>query len=330
MERGSIGMPENGEQGQATSSQQQPANAKNMKGSVMNKILLIVIVILVSLFSSCSTKKYTIDQSAKVEKLKYAGVRSSSYGIRPFPNAKKWQQTIANINKRFDSSESCAIWIVGVMNGKRECRLEFPSDKKNSRNIVFLDYDKHEPYLQHFDTTGVKVFLQVEPANADIQQLIDLVLNRYKHHKCVIGFGVDVEWYREADNPNWGVKVGDEQAETWENWVKSHNPQYKLFLKHWDRNWMPPTYRGDLIFVDDSQMLKNFDAMMKEFVEYWAGYFKPNMVFFQYGYPSDRKWWQKLEYPPGDIAIALAQNISQNCGIFWVDFTLEEVTAVRK
>ena len=88
---------------------------------------------------------------------------------------------------------------------------------------------------------------------------------------------------------------------------------------------MPPTYRGDIIFVDDSQMLQNFEAMLDEFVNYWSGYFEPNMVFFQIGYNSDKPWWNILDDPPLDIGDAIAQNISQDCGVFWVDFTLEDV-----
>ena len=93
---------------------------------------------------------------------------------------------------------------------------------------------------------------------------------------------------------------------------------------------MPPIYRGNLIFVDDSQMLETFNGMMDEFVSYWANYFQPNIVFFQIGYSSDRSWWQKLEHPPSYIGTAIAQNISQNCGIFWVDFTLKEVIPITE
>lgn len=91
---------------------------------------------------------------------------------------------------------------------------------------------------------------------------------------------------------------------------------------------MPPTYRSDLIFVDDSQILDDFNAALDEFVSYWSDYFKPNMVFFQIGYRSDRKWWQQLKDPPRDLGVVLAQNITQECGVFWVDFTLREVIPI--
>jgi hypothetical protein len=290
------------------------------------EMLLIVLCGPILLSGGCTSKKtYAIDKNAVVENVKYAGVRSSAYGIEPFPEPEAWQIAMNSMQARYPGSVPCAIWIVGVMGGEYACRLEFPADGRQDSNIIYIDYDKHERYLDYFDAEGIKVFLQVEPANADMIALIDIVLNQYKHHPCVIGFGVDVEWYREADNPDWGVKVGDVQARDWEAQVKAHNPDYRLFLKHWDRDWMPPTYRGDIIFVDDSQIFDNFDVFLEEYIDYWSHYFAPNTVFFQIGYSSDRPWWQKLDDAPRHIGAAIAQHISQDCGVFWVDFTLEEV-----
>jgi len=270
-------------------------------------------------------KKYPIDLNAKVPNVKFAGVRSSHYGIRPFPEAEGWGKAIETMQGYFDGSTPSAIWIVGTMHGKTVCQLEFPPGGKEFPNIAFQDTDKHEPYLQFFDRKGIRVFLQVEPADADMGTLIDLVLSRYKQHPCVAGFGVDVEWYREAHHPQWGEKVKDKTAKAWEARVKSYNPAYRLFLKHWDRRWMPPKYRGDLIFVDDSQVFDNFDHMVTEFADYWANHFKPSTVFFQIGYRGDKKIWSLYQNPPKDLGTAFAQNTSQECGVFWVDFTLRDV-----
>lgn len=270
-------------------------------------------------------KKLDRPPDKSVNNIISAGIRSSSYGIKPFPEPIGWQKAMETMSGYFPGSIPCAIWIVGELKKPKSCRLFFPSEGKSYPFIEFEETDKHEQFLNHFDKAGIKVFLQVEPAHADMITLIDLVLSRYKHHECVVGFGIDVEWYREADRPEWGVPVDDETAEKWEERVKSHNPSYQLFLKHWDRDWMPKTYRGDIVFVDDSQMLKDFEAMLDEFVSYWADYFKPNSVFFQIGYESDRPWWQKLVTPPKEIGSAIAGRIKQKCGIFWVDFTLRDV-----
>lgn len=291
---------------------------------------MIILASFIFVLSSnwCHIKRavvYERDETMHARKVIYAGVRSSTYGIDSFPEPSGWESAMITMSGYWDGSTPCAIWIVGEFRGPKDCHLFFPSDGKNYTNVLFHDTDKHEKYLNYFDKTGIKVFLQVEPADADVNTLIDLVLNRYKHHECVIGFGIDVEWYRESKNPEWGVKVEDDLAEEWEAKVKSHNTEYRLFLKHWDRDWMPKKYRGDIIFVDDSQILRNLKEMVDEFADYWADFFKPNTVFFQIGYKSDKPWWQKLDNPPKNIGDAIKERVEQDVGIFWVDFTLRNV-----
>lgn len=293
-----------------------------------NRIFVLLFVFLeLPLLAGCRKEVSTQpDTTAYLAKnVIYAGVRSSNYGIKPFPEPAAWQKALDGMHGYFPGSTPCAIWIVGEFKRPRTCHLFFPSDGQSYPFIEFEEADKHESFLSAFDKTGTKVFLQVEPADADMLTLIDLVLGRYKHHPCVIGFGVDVEWHREADKPEWGVPVNDRTAQEWEARVKSHNPSYRLFLKHWDLNWMPKTYRGDIVFVDDGQGVKDLDALVDAFQSRWADYFKPNTVFFQVGYNSDKPWWQKLANPPETIGKAIAARVKQNCGIIWVDFSLRDV-----
>lgn len=257
-----------------------------------------------------------------------AGVRSSIYGIKPFSEPAEWEKVILAMSGYYKGSTPVAVWIVGTIANHTDCHLEFPGDATGLTNIQFSDVDRHEAYLSHFDRAGIKVFLQVEPANADMKTLIDLVLGRYGKHPCVIGFGVDVEWHREADRPEWGVPVDDEMGHQWEAWVKAHNPAYRLFVKHWDQRWLCPTYRGDIIFVDDSQILPNMEAMVAEF-DAWGKFFKPNRVFFQIGYPADKPWWSQLAQPAKMLGQAIAAKIEQDCGIIWVDFTLKDVLPLK-
>ena len=293
------------------------------------RVIPILTILLLTAFDCGGGKtvltEYPSDIPVKHENIIFAGVRSSQYGINPFPEPEGWQNAIREMTEYFPGSVPCAIWIVGEFRRNKACHLYFPSGGRFFPNIEFEPQDIHERYLDLFDKAGIKVFLQVEPASADMPTLIDLVLGRYKHHSCVIGFGVDVEWHRESENPKWGVPVDDDMAEAWEKRVKSHNPRYRLFLKHWDRNWMPENYRSDIIFVSDSQIFENFDPMLEEFKSYWAAYFYPNTVFFQIGYKSDRPWWRKMKVPPEYMGKRIAENVKQDCGIFWVDFTLRDV-----
>jgi hypothetical protein len=295
----------------------------------MKKKALAVILVLGSALLAEGCRKRTEVQPPEApegpKNVVFAGVRSSNYGIKPFPEPVAWQKAIDAMKSRFPGATSGAIWIVGELKRPTTCRLFFPSDGKAYPNVEFSETDKHEEFLSHFDKTGTKVFLQVEPAQADLPTLIDLVLGRYKHHPCVIGFGVDVEWYRESDRPGWGIPVDDETARQWEARVKEHNPTYRLFLKHWELNWMPKTYRGDIVFIDDGQEVKSLDELLDAFQNRWADHFYPSPVFFQIGYNSDKPWWQNLDNPPQTIGRAIAQRVKQSCGIIWVDFSLRDV-----
>ena len=256
---------------------------------------------------------------------KYAGVRSSRYGINPFPTPAGWGNALNAMASTFPGSQPTAIWIVGTVDSSIDgTDLEFPSDGQVHERISFSDIDKHEAYLNYFDQNGMKVFLQVEPGLADVNTLIDLVLTRYKHHPSVIGFGVDVEWYQNVTDGHPGVPVTDAIAMGWEGNVKSHNSSYRLFIKHYDKTYLCPTYRGDIVFVDDTQQFSGISGFVSDMVDF-ADSFYPNTVMYQIGYPDDRSWWSKYVNPPKSLGDELVAGTRQECGIIWVDFTLREV-----
>lgn len=290
-------------------------------------IKLLTLLLIVVFIFSCT------DQ---VKGVKYTSVRSSTYGIIPFPGPSGWKNAINSISGKFSGSQSFIVWILAELGPTYEiCHAHFPSDgKKEYENIIFDNVDTNEIYLDYFDDQGIKVFLQVEPGSADVGELIDLVLTRYQHHESVIGFGVDNEWYKQAEaekqglNPGFGMKVFDEDAEAWEKHVKSYNKDYRLFLKHWDVDWMPQKYRGDIIFINDTQEIASLKGMMYEYKN-WADAFYPNDVIFQTGYLSDKRWWGKLHDPVKDIAKAVKKyGVKQDYGICWVDFTLGDVANI--
>ncbi len=260
----------------------------------------------------------------------YAGCRESTYGISPFPEPEEWEQDMKIMASNWSGSQPAGVWIVGILAGEgedymlwTECNLQFPSDGGSYEHVIFDNTDFHEPYLDYFDTHGIKVWLQVEPGLADVPTLIDLVLNRYGNHSCVVGLGVDVEWHKQTVN-DWGIPVTDDNAQAWEAKVKSHDSDYTLFLKHFWYTWMPPTYRGNIIFVNDSQGFGNLRGMVSEFEDWGARYY-PNVVMYQYGYEADEKWWKRLSNPPKDIGDAIAAVVDQDLGLIWVDFTLRDV-----
>ena len=253
----------------------------------------------------------------------YGGFRSSRYGINPFPAPGYWAQTAKEMARRVGGASPAGIWIVGVTMDDGTCELNFPGPGGSYPKIIFLDSDQNEEYLTFFDSQGMSIWLQVEPGDADLPTLIDIVLDRYGRHPCVTGFGVDCEWYRWTTN-TWGKAVTDAEAARWSERVLSRKASYSLFLKHWMPERMPPSFRTGLFFINDSQKFLSLEAMVEEF-QAWGRRFDPSSVGFQFGYEADRVWWAGLSDPPAAISGALRRSIPNLHSLIWVDFTLREV-----
>ncbi len=250
-----------------------------------------------------------------------AGFRYSAYGIRTDPGIHYWLDVAEKMTAKFPGASPECIWIAGILCG-RGTHLNFPAETVDPW-VKSMPNDVNEAILDRFDRQGFKVWLQVEPGDADVAGLIDLVLNRYGHHPCVAGFGVDVEWVHSDGRPE-GTPISDKEAHQWVIKVREHNPQYRLFLKHWDVRWMPPTHREGLVFVDDSQQFKDREHLLRTFVK-WGKHFDPAPVAFQFGYPADKRWWGQLADPPGEIGQAILEHIPNTTALYWVDFSLREV-----
>jgi hypothetical protein len=156
-----------------------------------------------------------------------------------------------------------------------------------------------------------------------MEELIRIVLDHYQGHASVIGFGVDVEWYKSTDGPL-GVPITDAEAEGWVNAVRAADPRYRLFLKHWEIEWMPPTYRDGIVFVNDRQGFEDFDAMLASFTA-WGEHFHPAPVGYQFGYQSDYPWWKSLPDPAQDIGHAIRAAVPNTASLYWVDFTITQL-----
>jgi len=250
-----------------------------------------------------------------------AGFRYSSYGPAYNPGVEYWVHVGQEMANRFPGSTPEVIWIVSVLEG-RGTRLTFPGNNEDSY-ITFSNVDENQAALTLFDQLGFRVWLQVEPGDAPVEKLFDLILERYANHPCVVGVGVDVEWHHSFLKPE-GSSVSDEEAASWLKAAQAHGEQYRLFLKHWETDMLPPSIREGLLFVDDSQMFDSLDKMVAEFTE-WGKYFSPAPVAFQFGYPADRNWWGKFADPPKSIGEAILKAVSNTSGLFWVDFTALDV-----
>lgn len=262
---------------------------------------------------------------------KIAGFRASrilnSYPNRVFPNPGYWTYVGKQMAQKFPGYTPGGVWIVSLYISNGKTQLNFPSQGISLPNLSFISSDYNEEYLTRFDNEGVKVWLQVEPGAADIDTLISIVLNRYKHHPCVAGFGIDVEWL-DAQSYSGGRKLNDAEAERWEKKVKSVNSNYTLFLKHYASRWMPPSYRGGILFVDDSQGFTSFNNIISEF-KAWGSAFPKNNVAFQFGYAADSAIWKKYSDSPKAIGDELIKQIPNCAALFWVDFTVNQIFPIN-
>ena len=250
-----------------------------------------------------------------------AGFRYSAYGPDFDPGLAYWTRVGTEMAGRFPDAKPAAVWIVSRLSGFGT-EMNFPGSSTSPR-IHFSADDANEEALKLFDQRGFACWLQVEPGNAPVEELIHLTLDRYSHHPCVVGIGVDVEWYRSVENPD-GVAVTDAEATAWLAAVRRHNPRYRLFLKHWLTEKMPPTVRDGILFINDSQIFPSMQAMVDEFAV-WGRTFAPAPVGFQYGYEPDKPWWQALEDPPRQIGEQIRAVVPNLEGLYWVDFTVLDV-----
>ncbi len=250
-----------------------------------------------------------------------AGFRYSPYGMPYDPGAAYWARVGLEMAQRLPQSVPEVIWIVSVLEGQGT-HLTFPGECPEPY-ITFSTQDLNQAALEQFDRLGFRVWLQVEPGEARVETLIDLVLDRYKTHPCLVGVGVDVEWHHSTTNPE-GVPVTDAEAAVWLAAARAHDPSYRLFLKHWEAARLPPTLREGLLFVDDSQMFASLEEMLAEFTA-WGRHFSPARVAFQIGYPADKKWWGRISDPAMEIGKSIIESIPNARGIYWVNFSALEV-----
>lgn len=286
---------------------------------------------------------------ADMERVSYTGVRSSVYGLgENWLLPEEWKEITDQMQEWYPQSQATMVWIIGHLDGMG-CTLEFtPSEDVDTEQMkeqyIYFeeparsDHLSHEEYLDYFDEQGIKVYLQVEPGFADVDTLIKLVMDQYGEHECVAGCGVDVEWYYGITDDS-GLPVTDALAEKWDMLLKEINPEYRLFLKHYNIRYLPPTYRSDILFVDDSQGFgsmigdvlgiydENIDDVLGFIPEFkrFADAFPENEVLYQIGYRADAMWYYAMEDPVvRSLGLRLAEVTGQNCGIIWVDFTIKD------
>lgn len=232
------------------------------------------------------------------------------------PDKESMAQVIFNVQQQLPGTKPWVLWAVGDLSKATPAYAGMPEAT-------------HEAWLSYMDRLGVTVFLEVFPFKAnkkkgitasDVPAMINTWLTRFKRHPCVVGLGIELEYFGKAT---------DSAAAVWDAAVKAHKPYYRLFLRHYDPDHMPPTYRGkgDLIFINDASE-GTIEELNKGFAG-WANRFAPTACAFQLGYPADEDgmngsaelgWW-KLTNPIkdwGESILPLIRDPKQELGLVWV------------
>ena len=268
------------------------------------------------------------DYDGKVE---WVGFRFSEGGVKSsknygkVPDGDKWIEFVNKFKRHFNSDAKPTVIVIVSQNAEDVINIfgfPAPNGYYETDHIMYYSKDIFENILTKFDQAGINAWLQVEPGDNDIITLAKIVFKQYGHHSCVKGFGIDLEWwYREGDGQ--GKKLTADYAQRVVNYVRSINPSYTVFAKHWDPKFMPESYIEGMIYIDDSQELGSLSGAKSEF-RAWAKKFPNNPVMFQIGYAADRNLWGNS---PVDFAKAISEEVTQynnHVGIIWVDFTMKE------
>ena len=290
--------------------------------------------------SGCGLVK--TEQLPLVTGAKWAGVRVSDYGMvkdednpyafDEFPGVNDMVSFGEKMESCYEGSTGAYVLIVGTVSSKGwKCKLDFPLSKSIDNVSGTSGTDKYESYLTAMDNAGYSVWLQVEPGDADLVELATEVMNHYKNHSCVKGFGIDVEWHQPEGTDGHGTALSNETVSAVLAAVQDINEDYTVFVKHWDTDYLPSKADG-LIFVNDSQGFKAkegktaLERMCKDFSD-WAKHYDPCPVMFQIGYKADRSIWNEFDNPAKEFgeAILEACTTDNDIGIIWVDFTLADV-----
>lgn len=83
-----------------------------------------------------------------------------------------------------------------------------------------------------------------------------------------IGSNPGPEYFLLVGSPL-STPITDEEAMEWVKAIRGHNPNYRLFLKHWETEFMPPTYREGIVFIDDGQQYESLEGIERSTRRNW-------------------------------------------------------------
>lgn len=166
----------------------------------------------------------------------------------------------------------------------------------------------HEQFMEHLCNNNYKIILQFETGNYSFSELVKLADARFNNIKCLVGYGLDLEWYFHSHKNILGKKPTEAIIRYWLNLIQSLNPNYILMIKHFRNDYFSTKIKSDkLLYVFTSQQYQSFGDYIKA-VNEWAKQVK-TLKAIQYGYYRDEKWSDELQDPKLIIKLVLDNTV---------------------
>jgi peptidoglycan/xylan/chitin deacetylase (PgdA/CDA1 family) len=165
--------------------------------------------------------------------------------------------------------------------GGEEGLIDLVVAQAHSNGLVYLPFplqntgflysttstDLVEQYLSEFEAAGLGVILSIQPLEADIEQLIGIILSRYGNHNNILGINVDIEW-KESGTPN---HVSTQERDAWLSEMKKYDANYRLFITYFQDYTYFPDDHPDLVVLYDGEadtetnLLKQYQDLAKHY-----------------------------------------------------------------
>ena len=222
-----------------------------------------------------------------------AGFRSTYYGDytqwgHDQSDPAYWTSVAQQMSAKFPDSTPGGVLVVGSVDGDPSSAtntfMPFPAPAGSYPNVTFGTTDDLEPLLDAYDAAGLSIYLQVEPADADVSMLMDLVLNQYQHHSSVLGFGVDVYSYKHVQNQGTGQALTDSEVNAWASQVQTFDPTYELVLTHWDSSYLSNARPANVMFITNTAYTSSLSELTTEYIS-WIDSFGTSKTGFLIGDP---------------------------------------------
>lgn len=139
--------------------------------------------------------------------------------------------------------------VVGQAQKDGLCFVPFPYNNGVPKEYIYswATSDQAEPYLKQLEKDNRKVILSIQPNNANVSDVLDVILSKYGNYKNILGINIDTEW----KNTGMAEHVNNTERDAWIEKIHSYNPDYKLFLTNYEDYTYFPSDSNDIVILYD-------------------------------------------------------------------------------